>query len=112
MEENVKLKIGDGSAKISLKVYINCNEGDLADFIAEISKLQKASLAESGCYEYTFYAHPQSKTKFFLYEEYADDEALAHHNISEHFNKFLKFLESKNGRITLDIKGYRNQALK
>ena len=57
--------------------------------VAEIfRKLEAASRKEPGCLMYVVHHHRSDARRFFIYEQYADDEALQAHRDSEHFQKY------------------------
>jgi quinol monooxygenase YgiN len=51
--------------------------------------LVEATLAEEGNITYGFWADPTKKGVFRVYEEWADDEALATHMATEHMATFM-----------------------
>lgn len=54
-----------------------------------IGPLVEATLAEEGNITYGFWADPTQKGVFRVYEEWADDDAMATHMASEHMATFL-----------------------
>ncbi len=67
--------------------------------VALIEPLVEATLAEEGNITYGFWADPAKKGVFRVYEEWADDDAMASHMASEHMATFLA------GMGTLPITG-------
>ena len=51
------------------------------------AKLQTASRQESGCLMYVVHRHRTDPRKFFIYEQYRDDDALQAHRDSAHFQQ-------------------------
>ena len=48
----------------------------------------EASRKEEGNVSYNFYAGKEDKNKYFFVEVWKDDDAIASHNASAHFQKF------------------------
>jgi quinol monooxygenase YgiN len=57
--------------------------------VALIGPLVEATLAEEGNITYGFWADPSQKGVFRVYEEWADDDAIASHMATEHMGTFL-----------------------
>lgn len=102
--ENNMPKVGDGSAKKVLAVYITVDDGKVDEFLKMMKPLVEGSQKEEGCLEYTLYNFGK-KNKFFLYEEYVDDAAFKKHQASEHFQSFKKTKEAIGG-IEMKSKQY------
>jgi len=59
------------------------------DEVAQIfAKLQTASRQEPGCLMYIVHRHRTDSRRFFLYEQYRDEDALAAHRNSSHFQEY------------------------
>ncbi len=59
------------------------------DEVAQIfAKLQTASRQEPGCLMYIVHRHKTDSRRFFLYEQYLNDDALAAHRNSPHFQEY------------------------
>lgn len=59
------------------------------DEVAQIfAKLQTASRQEPGCLMYIVHRHKTDSRRFFLYEQYRNDDALAAHRNSPHFQQY------------------------
>lgn len=59
------------------------------DFAAAAVKMAAASNAEEGVLQYGFYADLETKGVFRVFEEYADDAAMASHFTSPHMAEFM-----------------------
>ncbi len=60
-----------------------------ADEVADIfSKLEQASRQEPGCLMYVVHRHQSDPQRFFIYEQYVDDQALEAHRRSPHFQQY------------------------
>ena len=66
----VKYKIKAGKEKPALEIF---------------RKLAAESRMEPGCRLYVVHTNPEDGREIFLYEQYADGTALAHHRASGHF---------------------------
>jgi quinol monooxygenase YgiN len=61
------------------------HESEVADVFR---KLQEASRQEAGCLIYVVHRHSTDVRRFFIYEQYRDDDALEAHRQSEHFQEY------------------------
>lgn len=52
------------------------------------AKLEAASRTEPGCLMYIVHRHLTDPRRFFIYEQYSDDAALAAHRNSLHFQRY------------------------
>ncbi len=59
------------------------------EFAALAAKMSAASNAEEGVVAYCFYADPQERGSFRVFEEYVDEAALTSHFGSPHMADFL-----------------------
>ncbi len=66
----VKYKIKAGKEKAALDIF---------------RKLAAESRKEPGCRLYVVHTNPEDVQEIYLYEQYADGTALAHHRASGHF---------------------------
>jgi quinol monooxygenase YgiN len=55
-----------------------------------LTQLTEASRAEPGCRMYQVHRSPQEPRRFFLYEQYDDEQALAAHRSSRHFEEYVQ----------------------
>ncbi len=62
--------------------------GKEAEVSATFSKLEQASRQEPGCLMYVVHRHRNDPQRFFIYEQYVDDQALEAHRQSPHFQKY------------------------
>jgi len=53
-------------------------------------KLALESRKEPGCTLYVVHTDPENPRRFFLYEQYTDGAAVAHHRASMHFKQFAE----------------------
>ena len=63
-------------------------EGEEEHVLAAIKRLAEPSRAEPGCRYYQPNRDPANPRVFFIYEEYADEEAYRPHGESEHFRQY------------------------
>lgn len=67
-----------------------------ADKLAEAKQLAltmaKATKAEAGCLDYTFYNDLENPSKFFIFETWETQEALTQHFQTEHMHVFNESL--------------------
>ena len=61
------------------------HEEELTDIFR---KLQDASRREPGCLLYVVHRHRTDPARFFIYEQYRDDQALQAHRDSHHFRQY------------------------
>jgi len=68
--------------------------------VALLEQLAKASRTEPGCQMYVVHRSPDDPRRFFLYEQYDDQNALDAHRAAPHFSEFgtngvMPMLESR-----------------
>lgn len=73
---------------IVLAVTWTANPGKDAEVAAIFYKLEEASRREPGCLMYVVHQHRTEPGRFFIYEQYVDDAALAAHRNSPHFLEY------------------------
>ncbi len=73
---------------VVLAVTWMAKPGQEEEVAAIFGKLQAASRQEPGCLMYIVHRHRTDATRFFIYEQYRDDAALAAHRNSEHFHRY------------------------
>ncbi|PFK47681.1 antibiotic biosynthesis monooxygenase [Bacillus cereus] len=80
-------------------------------FVEEIKPLIRDSREESGNVSYDLYKDMEKESVYTMVEVWQDAEAVASHNVSEHFTSFVK---KANQFLTapLDIKVYDGQLVK
>ncbi|MBY6037404.1 antibiotic biosynthesis monooxygenase [Fictibacillus nanhaiensis] len=60
------------------------------EFLEEIYKLTDASREESGNLSYDLMKDTEKTNAYLMVEVWKDEEAVQHHNTSEHFTSFIK----------------------
>ncbi len=73
---------------VVLAVTWMANPGNEAEVAAIFSKLEQASRQEPGCLMYVVHRHRSDPQRFFIYEQYVDDQALEAHRQSTHFQQY------------------------
>jgi quinol monooxygenase YgiN len=73
---------------IVLAVTWMANPGKEAEVADIFRKLEQASRQEPGCLMYVVHRHRSDPQRFFIYEQYVDDQALAAHRQSTHFQQY------------------------
>ena len=73
--------------------------------VAEIfRRLQAESRSEPGCLMYIVHRHKDDAARFFIYEQYRDEDALQQHRDSAHFQQYaVKALASIADRVQGDL---------
>jgi (4S)-4-hydroxy-5-phosphonooxypentane-2,3-dione isomerase len=54
-----------------------------------LRRMMPLTRAEPGCIQYDAHRSPEDPRRFFLYEVYDDEAALAAHSESEHFKRYV-----------------------
>jgi quinol monooxygenase YgiN len=65
---------------------------DWDEAIKQVKAMTLASEAEAGCLSYQIYVHPTERNNFFIFEEWASQEALTQHFQTPHMQTFSAFL--------------------
>jgi (4S)-4-hydroxy-5-phosphonooxypentane-2,3-dione isomerase len=73
---------------VVLAVTWVANPGKEAEVAAIFRKLEQASRQEPGCLMYLVHRHRSDPRRFFIYEQYLDDQALEAHRQSPHFQQY------------------------
>lgn len=73
---------------VVLAVTWVANPGKEAEVAEVFRELEAASREESGCLMYMVHRHRSEAGRFFIYEQYRDDTALAAHRQSPHFQRY------------------------
>lgn len=73
---------------IVLAVTWLANPGKEDEVAETFRRLQAASRREAGCLMYTVHRHKNDPRRFFIYEQYRDEEALQQHRDSAHFQQY------------------------
>jgi quinol monooxygenase YgiN len=61
-----------------------------AEAVDLFRKLTEATRQEPGCLQYQAHRDVEDPRRFFLYEQYQDEEALAAHRASPHFEEYVR----------------------
>lgn len=73
---------------VVLAVTWVASPGKEADVAAIFRRLEQASRQEPGCLMYVVHQHRTDSRRFFIYEQYVDDNALEAHRQSPHFQEY------------------------
>jgi quinol monooxygenase YgiN len=73
---------------VVLAVTWVANPGQEEQVAAVFRKLESDSRQERGCLMYIVHRHRSDPKRFFIYEQYQDDAALAAHRESKHFLEY------------------------
>ncbi|GAA4838296.1 putative quinol monooxygenase [Paenibacillus vulneris] len=96
---------------IIVHAAMKVNPAKEEEFLKEIQSLITASRQESGNLSYHLYKDTEEEHSFIMIEIWKDQEAVMHHNASEHFTSFVgtakQYLTSP-----LDIKAFNGEPLK
>ena len=74
---------------VVLAVTWMANPGHENEVAQIFSKLQAASRKEPGCLMYIVHRHKTDQRRFFIYEQYRDDDAREAHRQSPHFQEYV-----------------------
>ena len=74
---------------VVLAVTWVANPGKASEVADVFRKLEEASRREPGCLLYVVHQHREDPTRFFIYEQYADEAALEAHRLSPHFHRHV-----------------------
>ena len=74
---------------ICLLVKLALKKGTESAAAAGFVKMTEATRKEPGCIFYQVHQHKDDPTRFMVYEQYKDDDALAAHRNSHHFQHYL-----------------------
>ena len=77
---------------IIITVEINIKPGSRQEAILASQKMAQASQAEAGCAAYRFYVDIEDPNKFFLFELWETEEALAAHQETVHMAELTQQL--------------------
>jgi quinol monooxygenase YgiN len=61
-----------------------------AEAVELFGKLTEATRREPGCRQYQAHRDVEDSRRFFLYEQYEDEKALAAHRASPHFEQYVQ----------------------
>jgi quinol monooxygenase YgiN len=71
-------------------VFYEAHPGHADEVERIMTTLREHTLREPGCLTYEPHRDPADDTRFFLYESYVDESAYAHHQATDHFNRYAK----------------------
>ena len=84
-------------AKDSMEIVMNLHRSIKPEFVSAykeaFAKCKVATLQEEGCLDYGVYQSPEDSTEFLIYENWANEAALARHGQTTHLK--LLFEETK-----------------
>ncbi len=72
-----------------LAVTWTAKAGNEERVTAILRELGEASRAEPGVITYTTHVNPDNPREFFIYEKYHDEDGLAAHQATEHFQRLV-----------------------
>jgi quinol monooxygenase YgiN len=75
---------------IVLAVTWRANPGSEEHVAEAFRKLQEASRAEPGCLMFNAHRHKTDSQRFFVYEQYRDENAMDLHRDSPHFKQYVQ----------------------
>src|SRR4051794_16497241 len=73
---------------VVLAVTWIANDGHDSDVARLFKTLESESRKELGCLVYIVHRHKTDHRRFFIYEQYKDDDAMEAHRNSPHFQKY------------------------
>lgn len=74
---------------IIIHAEMKVNEQAEAEFLAEVKELIHASRAEEGNISYKLHKDAEQEGMYLMVEQWRDQEAVASHNTSAHFQAFV-----------------------
>jgi quinol monooxygenase YgiN len=74
---------------VVLAVTWMAHPGKENDVAGTFARLQEAARREPGCLMFIVHQHRSDPRRFFVYEQYRDDEALQQHRQSPHFQEYV-----------------------
>ena len=95
---------------IIITVEVNVKPEYREEAIPVALQMAQASQAESGCLAYQFYTDLQDPNKFFLFELWETEEALADHGETAHMAEFRQQLP-KLLASELSVKRYQAESM-
>ena len=75
---------------VALAVTWMAKEGQEARVVELFRYLQAESRKEPGCRQFQVHRHPEDRRRFFIYEQFDDEAALAAHRAAAHFATHAK----------------------
>jgi quinol monooxygenase YgiN len=80
--------LAGGAGMVVLAVTWQAKEGHEQEVAEGFRALEEASRKEPGCLMYIVHRHRTDRRRFFIYEQYQDDEALEAHRNAAHFQRY------------------------
>src|SRR5215472_800537 len=74
---------------VVLAVTWIANPGKEEEVADAFRKLESAARQEPGCLMFIVHRHRTDHSRFFVYEQYRDDAALATHRETKHFQEYV-----------------------
>lgn len=74
-------------------VEINVHDDKVEQFIDVFRQNHLGSIAEDGNLRFDVLQDPEVRTRFYIYEAYVDEEAVAFHKTTPHYKKCVELLE-------------------
>ncbi|HEX8801453.1 MAG TPA: putative quinol monooxygenase [Terriglobales bacterium] len=74
---------------VVLAVTWIANPGKEEEVADAFRKLEAAARQEPGCLRFVVHRHRTDPARFFVYEQYRDDAALAAHRETKHFQQYV-----------------------
>ena len=74
---------------VVLAVTWTANPGKEEEVADAFRKLEAAARQEPGCLMFVVHRHRTDHSRFFVYEQYRDDAALAAHRETKHFEEYV-----------------------
>lgn len=74
-------------------VEINVKSNKIDEFIEVFSLNQVGSIKEEGCIRFDVLQHPETPTRFTIYEAYVDEPAMLDHKETSHYQQCVKDLK-------------------
>jgi quinol monooxygenase YgiN len=75
---------------ITLVVHYQVKPGTSDAVVGLLRELQTASRAEPGCIRYDVARVLDDTTRYMLFEQYVDEDALTSHTMSDHFRRIVE----------------------
>ncbi|MDU8924190.1 (4S)-4-hydroxy-5-phosphonooxypentane-2,3-dione isomerase [Pasteurellaceae bacterium LIM206] len=77
----------------AMLVEINIKEGKEQEFLTVFKRNHLGTRQEPGNLRFDVLRDPEIRTRFYAYEVYADEKALAAHRATEHYRRCVQELE-------------------
>ncbi len=87
---------------INIFVSISVAVDKKSQMLPLLEALTQESQKEKGCLRYQYWLHPTDPTKMAITERWENDECLAAHEASEHFNTLLPRISDLANSLDID----------